>query len=635
MSAFADTYYIKVSDNAYDSEGRYIYRNDTYDFPMLGDPQNLPDEEFFGKWDAENGVWEIPSWFKYDTDPDAYPEFAPIMKAVKDGDYDLAKQELMDYYTPKKYDYTSRTTSASTNARVQSELIMRNFYAVNNQNGFTRGIVSIDSTEWEEVEADMMDAVSTMVSDKQSQLTIALMSIDKSNTPAEIMSRESGVVPTITVVVNGTPRVYEAIEDTYIRAGQFAFSNYGSEEKLMVQEYGYRGHWDSNVLTDAAKAELGISGEDWTVESSPTRRTYLKFDLSDISAGESITNASLKFTARVAPGDEYDLKSKELAVYQWNDNNWDEMTVNWNTFSDWLALSANEQDTWDFITTAGTGSKGKMCYFHRGNAINVLAACYEVTGDEKYAYTFLRQGMGLINNIGVNKNVMNCLDMSGFISRWGVSGFVKLWGSKTMTPEIFTAFVKQIVVMTKLVEDTWVIPKKFTNNWATYATDAIYKTAIMFPEIDYSEQWIDVVIADNRSLLIGGEERNGAMHYGQAWRDGHCIELGRGYAFTLYGTYSSPLSFQARAGGPDPFDEEGIELIKTMVKHTLYQSAPGYYGFNMGDSMDYSDTSVDSFTTWYKLLLYDDEEMEYVATGGKSGKLPDFTSISYPIALRT
>jgi len=624
-----------ISDNAYDENGKYIYRTDTYDFPMYGDPQNIPDEEFFGKWDAENEVWEIPSYFKYDDDPEAFPEFNPVMEAVKSGDYELAKQRMMDYYTPKKYLYTSRASTISYNARIQAELLMRNFYALNQANGFVRGLVKVDSTEWQQIDADVMDAVSAMLNDKQSNITLVAVSIDKSNTPAEIKSRESGTPATLTLMVNGTPRIFTVVEDSYMRAGDYANINFGGEDILYAQEYGYEGHWDSNNLKADVLEKLNKADDDWGTSASPTRRAYMKFDLSDISVSDEISSATLSFTARVAPGEQYDLKEKELCIYQWQDNNWGEFDLCWNTFTDWFIVSANEQDAWDYITTAGTGSKGKMCYFHRGNAINGLTSIYDVTGDEKYAYTFLRNQMSLINTIGVNKDVMNCLDMSGHISRWGRTGFVKLWGSKTMTPEIFVAVVKHYVEMTQLINTTWVLPKKYTNNWATYATGAMYDMVTMFPELDYAEEWLETIKRDNRSLLLGGEERNGVWHEGQVWRDGQCIELGRGYIFTLLGTYSSPLQVQQRAGGEMPFDEEGMELMKMIVKNVLYQSGPGYYGFNMGDSMDYSDSTASSLTTWYKLLLSDDPEMEYVATGGKSGKLPDFTSISYPIGLRT
>jgi len=635
ISCFQYTALAAVSSDAYDENGKYIYRTNTYDFPMPGDPQRVTDEDFFGKWDAVNKVWEKPSYFKYDTDPDLYPDMQPVLNAVKAGDYELAKQELMDYYTPMKYKYIAYSGgTVSTNSRIQSELLMRNFYALNQANGYVRDIAKVESTEWQEVEADVLDAVNALIANKQNQLTIALMSIDKSNTPAEIKSRETGEGAVLTVVANGVLRTIPVCEDSYMQAGTYANHNFGAADTLYAQEYGYIGHWDANNLSTAVMEQLGREGKDWGDSSTPTKRAFLKFDL-PYGEGDVIESATISFTARVAPGDQYDLKSKELCVYHWQDSNWGERTLKWNTFTDWFVLSANEQDYWDYITTQSTSTKGKMCYFHRGNAVNVLAANYEATKDERYAYTFLRQQMAVINTVGVNDRVMNCLDMSGHLSRMGRNGFIKLWGSESMTPEVFTAILKHYVEMAEYIKNRWVLTETYTNNWATYATEAIYCMAVIYPEIDYSDGWITAAQEDNKELLLGGERKGGTYHAGQVLRDGQCIELGQGYILTLLGTYSTALTIQNRVNGPMPFDEDGLEAMKLIVKNMIYQVAPKYVGFNMGDSMDYSGGITDTVKTWYNLLLRDDPEVEYVVTHGKSGTLPDFTSISYPIGLRT
>ena len=630
---------VMADEGAYDEDGKYVYRNNTYDFPMLGDPQDLPDEQFFGKWDAENEVWETPSYFNYDTDEEflnMYPDFEPVVAAVKQGDYDLAKQALMDYYTPKKYNYTGRSKSYSNLDYYTSEFAARNFYAVQTQNGFSRGIASVDSTEWQEIEVDVLDLIKNSVNTGQSTCTIVLMSMDKSNTPAEIKSRESKEPATITIMIDGSPKIIETCEDTYIQAGNNGSSNFGGEDVLYAQEYGYVGHWDANNLSSSILQDIGKQSGDWGESSTPTKRAYLKFDILDLNTSFNYESATLKFKARVAPGEEYDLTSKELAVYEWADNNWSEMSVCWKTFTDWLALSANDQVTWDYATTQSTSTKGKICYFHRGNAIAPIATLYEVTNDDKYAYTFLRQQMGLINNIGVNKSIMNCLDMSGHVRRWG-DAFIKCWGSESLTPEVFTAILKHYVEMTEFIKVNWIERKSYVNNWASYATLATYTMAVMYPELDYADGWMEITKKDNASLLIGGEVRgsNNKMHLGMALRDGSCIELGQGYIGTLLGTFSTPLIFQKRTGGESPLNDESIEQIKAIVKNMLYQSAPGYRGFHMGDSMDYNETIVDTMSTWYNLLLGDDPEVEYVVTGGKKGSLPEFTSISYPLGLRT
>ena len=172
VTAFA----AKVSDNAYDADGKYIYRSDTYDFPMLSDPQDLPDEQFFGKWDAVNEVWERPSYFKYDTDPDLYPEMEPVVAAVKEGDYELAKQELMDYYTPKKYKYNSTSASYNDKATYSCIIDEGSFVAVlseestiskiglfwyngSKRNEFFDLYVSPDGENWTEVFKGQSDGV--------------------------------------------------------------------------------------------------------------------------------------------------------------------------------------------------------------------------------------------------------------------------------------------------------------------------------------------------------------------------------------------------------------------------------------------------------------------------------------------
>ena len=629
---------IKVSDNAYDENGRYIYRTNTYDFPMPSDPQRVTDKEFFGEWDAELGGWTTPSMFRYDDEPDLYPDMKPIADAVKSGDYVLAKQELMDYYTPKKYEFVAYSSgSISDNARTQADLLMRNFYALNQANGFVRDIVKVENTQWQEYEADVIDAVNATISGKQDKMTITLMSIDKSNTPAEVMARESGMGATLTIVANGVSRTIPVYEDAYMQAGSYANFTFGTSDVLYAQEYGYEGHWDANRLTEAQHEQLNKAPNDWGEESSPTRRPFIKFDI-PYGEGDNIESATLTFTARVAPSDEnndYDLTSKELLVYQWMDSNWTEATLKWNMFSDWFCVSANEQDYWDYITTNSTGSKGKMCYFHRGNAINILGPLYENTGDERYAYTFLRNQMAVINTVGVNEVVMNALDMSGHLSRMGRNGFIRLWGSNRMTPEIFTAILKHYVQMADYIKERWVWRKAYTNNWATYCTEAIYCMGVIYEELDLSEEWIASAQEDNKSLLLGGERLNGTYHEGHVFRDGQCIELAQGYIGTLLGTYSSALGVQKRIGSVMPFDDDGLNAMKMIVKNMVYQAAPNYVGFNMADSMDYSGGITSTVKTWYDLLLYDDPEVEYVVTGGKSGKLPDFTSISYPIGLRT
>ena len=601
------------ASGAYDDNGKYIYRNDTFEFDIEGDPMHMTDEEFFGQWDNVECRWRIDPYFKYSD----YPEMAEVEEAVKEGDYELAKEELLDYYISKKDEHISPVTSVSSNDRVQSELLMRNFYASSTL-GTPLGIVKIGE-EWSTVSVNVGSYLKDAVANGYGSVTFVIASIDKSNTPAEIKSRESDTPATLTLIVNGLPCTFTVAGDSYMRAGDYADTNFGWDEFLYAQEYGYRGHWDDPSAP-------------WGDDASDTKRTYIKFDISCLKKTDMISSAKLEFTARTAPGG--DLSEKELLVYGLKDSNWDEDTITWDSCSDNLMWSCNDSESWDYITTGDASTKGTSYEFQRGTPLVKVAKWYDYTRDEKYAYTFLRQLMSLINNVGVNEDIMNCYDMSAQVRNLGHEGFARCYGSEYMTPELFTAILKHYVAMTEYISKTWVEPKVYSDIWATYANGALYRMAVMYPELKFSDWWLQTVIEDNRSLLSGGEERNGVYHEGQVLRDGQCIELSRNKTLVLLSEYSSILNICRDLGNEVPLDYESLEVVKSIVKNMLYQSAPGYYGFNMGDSVDY-DSIASTYANWYKLLPDDDDELGYVAASGKIGSLPEFTSISYPLGLRT
>ena len=118
--------FVFASDEASESGEKYVYRDDTYDFEMMADPMDVTDEEFFGVWDWESGSWTTESWFKYDE----FPEMSKVVDAVKNGDYDLAKDELRKYYISRKdVIYNQSGLNVNNADRLQAELQARNMYA--------------------------------------------------------------------------------------------------------------------------------------------------------------------------------------------------------------------------------------------------------------------------------------------------------------------------------------------------------------------------------------------------------------------------------------------------------------------------------------------------------------------------
>ena len=322
---------------------KYVYRNNTYDFAILDkDPMTITDEEFFGQYDRY-GNEIISPYFKYDE----FPEMAKVKEAAMEGDYEAAKVELYEFYLPKKYEKIGAVESITDTTPLHSELIARNMYASTN-NGSSMQITDFVGKEWTEVTADsgrILNYVKSTVATDVMDIVFVIASLDKSNTPAEIKSRDTDAPPTLSLVVNNVQKEYVVSEDAYISPVLNKGINYGSEPILYAQEYGYHGHWANTI-------------NPWGDEASATKRTYLKFDLSDLKPTDTISSAVLNFTARTADGG--DLEEKELFIYAWGDGTWSENSLTWNTFSDWLFFSCNEQEVWDFVAPANTSLKGKL-----------------------------------------------------------------------------------------------------------------------------------------------------------------------------------------------------------------------------------------------------------------------------------
>lgn len=604
---------VAFAAGAYDEEGKYIYRTSTFDFEIIqDDPQYITDEEFFGKWDADSETWEIESFFKYGHED--FPGLAPVEEAAKKGDYYAAKIALMDYYIPQKYDKVSKIMSTNDAYFFEINFRERNMYAAST-NGQPLDITDWVTQDWKTVSANSTIFSSYIASMAQTSpnITLVIASMDKSNTAAQIKSRDTDSPPVLNITVNNVQRQYTAVADSYISPVDNANTNYGKEEILYAQEYGYVGHWSDK-------------SNRWISEANPTRRTYLQFDVSDIKSTDDVSSASLSFTARTEEGG--DLTEKELLIYGWNDAAWEEDTITWNSFDDWKFFSCNDQETWSFLTSEDTTEKGKICYFHRGAKLQALAQVYNNTKDERYAYTFLRELMSTVTNVSNRTDVMNHLDMSNHVYNVG-NCFIACWDSQYMTPEIFTAAMKHFYLVTDMACETWLAPKNCTANGATNLARMTYCFSMRFPEFKQSDYWYDITKYSYKWIVEDG-----------ALADGSCIEQALGYVETFCGNIST-----AHAGVytkiKNPYygiyaDSETAELIRNMLINALYSTAWEYEEFGFGDSSNFNAKSF--LTNWYGLLLdfgIDDPYLEYVATNGASGKAPEYTSNSFPAALRT
>lgn len=581
-------------------------RKSTFDYPLYGDPalaeqdmahnpqKRISDEEFFGLWNEEQQEWMLKPYWNYE----GYPALAQVEAAAKRGDYYGAKTALLEYYRGIQSQRVSPTSSISASSVLRAQLLEKNFYAVGTMNGLPAGIFTV-SDEWQDVTIDVTDIISSSIG--LTYRCFEINTIDKEDSYVEFMTREGEAPPTLTLTVNGVRRVLTAAKDGYIVGGEGANETHGGDTTMIAHESGYYMQHDEN-----------------------TKRPYFAFDLTSLKSSDVISNATLTLRGRsVGAVEELNpAGEKELLLYQWNDAGWEEKSLCWNSFSEQLTFSCNDMDSWDYVTSSSTTVKGKICFFHRGNELSVPASVYSYTKDERYAYTFLRQEMAIVNNVGCDPNIMNSLDMSGHISRTIRPVFLVLQ-SEYMTPEIFTALIKHLWQLAHWQVDSFF--GTMTNNWASYATQAVFDVVTFFKELSCAEEWIERARVEN-TRIIGTEF---------VLPDGSCVELSQGYTKTLLATLQGPFATARRTNSPLPYTDELLELMRKCLYGLAYGMAPGFHGFHWGDSQDYdADNVVSEISGWWPVVFPEETDLEFFATRGASGAAPEFTSVVFPDGLR-
>lgn len=576
-------------------EGERPKRESTFDYPLWGDPNYISDEEFFGLWSDITNTWVKQPYFNYAR----YPGLAEVESAAKAGRYEDAEYALLEYYRGVRYDRYPGATGTTNQLIVTAELLGKNFYFVQ-YNGTVVDMFNVDD-DWKDVQIDVKSSIADAAG-KEKYRTFMINSIDRTTT-AEFTTKEGGCSPVLKLRVNNTTSMeLQAERDTYISAGVNAGKNYGGENVMLASE--------SEMTLDEAGAYHQDAG---------TNRPYVTFDVSGLKSTDVINSAVLVLRGRNASG----TGAKEMMVYQYNDSEWEENSLCWNSFSEHYTFSCHEDDAWDYKGSSNTKLKGKICFLHRGGILNIPAAVYDYTKKEDYAYTFLRQQMALINSIGVDTNVMNALDMSNhlnFVSR----NVYQVISSKYMSPEIFTAMLKHLWLMAE-----WEALEYYgeaTNNWGSFATLGVYAVIARFKEFSVFDEWLALTKAENQRL-------NGLF----ALEDGSSVELTSGYTDTLLTTLYNPVAIAGQTNTEMPYSDYDSQQIRKMVRAFCYTMAPGFKSFNWGDDTEYTDTSVFAQAKkWYtNTELKDMPELEYFATQGASGNTPDFTSVIMPNGLRT
>ncbi len=240
-----------------------------------------------------------------------------VQSAVNAGNYTLAKQELLNFYTEKFKSYNPIPASPNRNAMVY----LSGFNAFAFSENYA-GSQYITSTDYKEYRFNM----------GTNRNTVYVMSI-LNKTTGEILipsGEASSMVPRlILTLADGSTKTLNATADTYVRAGSYASSNYGSATTLYA-------HHD-------------VSGT--TPYSSNSKKIYMKFDSAAIPS--NVKNITLSIYAKCS-GMSSSESQLRLTVFNAYSTNWTESGLTWN----WLTNNnGHGHFSWDGVSGGFTWTK--------------------------------------------------------------------------------------------------------------------------------------------------------------------------------------------------------------------------------------------------------------------------------------
>lgn len=553
----------------------------------LHDPYWLDDENFFGKWNSSSESWDIQGKLDYEN----YPALADVENAAKQGDYETAKLALYNYYIIiERGRNRVKDISTSKADTITADLLLKNFM-YNARSGITPvELLYINNTP-QYYSADITSTVSQYIGSRQS-LTFWVLATDKNGDSAIFNSKEAGedTAPYLKIKVNGTEQIVYPTDDTNIKAGSNATKVYGSDSVLTAKE-------------DAINSPNTLVNEN-------TSRIYLKFDVSWLKEGDTVSAATLNLYGN----NEKENSDKEVVIFYSDDSNWDEKTSNYNNVLAQVVYSYDQLDSWAWNQPTAAGYRYQEELLRFDTWYDKLVKLYNFTGEEKYSYTALRLLMDYIYVRGNDIAWLKSLDVA-VRSQCIPDLTMQIIESAYMTPDIFTAFLKYMYV-----EANGAQYFTTTGNWGTSECQGLYSIAATFPEFKDSQQWINRVKSRYESLsnaLINSDLTS--------------TELAIGYVDYAISTLTGAKDIADSLGITDyPYTEKTLENIKNMGLFMYYSSLPGVSDNQVGDG--YSHRGNFKSRMQYLAKWFDDPHLKYAA--GLGGEEPDFTSHIYPVGLK-
>lgn len=416
--------------------------------------------------------------------------------------------------------------------------------------------------------------------------------------------------PRLDIEVNGDIQSFYASDDAMVRGGIYADKNYADVEHLRVRNYG-------DFIGDGLEQVL------------------LKFDLSSLDSAAEIGDIKLVLYGRSGP--EF-AGSKRLIVIYEPGTGWSSDEVMWSNLDCYVysfnglgepsepdnGLPANGR--WARITNADNEYYGQIARFY---GLPPIATEYQLTGEESYAYRAQRivenflidtgdylsnttnsawDGVDDPENPPLRGAFQTTLSSAIRVSTW-LDTMPTLMKSRYATGAYCTAVMKSI----------WDTCNYLTHyntvhgNWRQTEMEALYDCAIQMPEFKASENW----------KSFGTEELENVL-FVNTLDDGSYIESTDAYgsgAFNGFVNYKEEMMSKGTN-----VSEKYDDLLHNLAYYQalLYSSD--------GTSPQYGDSGLvkRDATSFLKVAKwFNDKELEYIVTYGKSGTEPEWTSKTF------
>ncbi|MFH6995061.1 heparin-sulfate lyase HepC [Flavobacterium sp. FlaQc-48] len=257
---------------------------------------------------------------------------------------------------------------------------------------------------------------------------------------------------------------------------------------------------------------------------------------------------------------------------------------------------------------------------HRVTWWTSMGLAYRSSGDEKYAKEWVFQFRDWEKKNYLGRSVENdSIAWRPLEVSERIQSFPGVFNLFVVSPNFTPAFLMEF--LNSFNKQTAYIPKHYSKegNHLLFEAQRVLGAGAFFPEFKQSEEWrksgIEIL---NREIKL------------QVLPDGVQWELSPTYHVGCIEIFTKAYNAAKMAGVANEFPESYIKTIEKMVFVTANISFPNYNYPMFGDTWVVDkNLRIKQFASWSEMFPKDGL-IEYYATEGKSGKLPDYLSNAFP-----